>query len=81
LTFIHEGSNRLPTKIGDLVDYLEDTHRLRITVGYYYMTSVGQNALRSRRMLFGFQEQLRQLGIEMRVIDKRNGKGGTLTHA
>jgi hypothetical protein len=62
------------TRITDLVDYLEDTYLLRINVGYYYMTSVGVDALRSRRMLVGFQEQLRQLGIEMRVIDKRNGK-------
>jgi uncharacterized LabA/DUF88 family protein len=65
-------------RITDLVDYLEDTYRLRINVGYYYMTSIGQDALRSRGMLFGFQEQLRQLGIEMRVIDKRNGKGGNV---
>jgi hypothetical protein len=60
------------------VDYLEDACGLRIHVRYYYMTSVSQDALRSRKMLFGFQEQLRVLGIEMRVIDKRNGKGGNV---
>jgi uncharacterized LabA/DUF88 family protein len=65
-------------RIADLVDYLEDTYGLRINVGYYYLTSVGEDALRSRRILLGFQEQLRQLGIEMRVIDKRNGKGGNV---
>jgi uncharacterized LabA/DUF88 family protein len=65
-------------RIADLVDYLEDTYRLRINAGYYYLTSVGEDALRSRRMLFGFQEHLRQLGIELRVIDKRNGKGGNV---
>ena len=65
-------------RIADLVDYLEDACGLRIHVGYYYMTSVSQDALRSRRMLFGFQEQLRGLGIEMREIDKRNGKGGNV---
>jgi uncharacterized LabA/DUF88 family protein len=65
-------------RITDLVDYLEDTYGLRINVGYYYMTSIGQDALRSRGMLLGFQEQLRGLGIEMRVIDKRNGKGGNV---
>jgi hypothetical protein len=65
-------------RIADLVDYLEDAYRLRINVGYYYLMSVGVDALRSRRMLFGFQEQLRELGIEMRVIDKRNGKGGNI---
>jgi hypothetical protein len=29
-------------------------------------------------MLFGFREELRQLGIEMRIIDKCNGKGGNV---
>ncbi len=66
------------TRIGDLVDYFEDRYHLQTTLGYYYLTSVGQNALRSRRMLFGFLEQFRGLGIEMRVIDKRNGKGGNV---
>jgi hypothetical protein len=65
-------------RIADLVDYLEDTYRLRINVGHYYLTSVGVDALRSRRILFGFREQLRKLGIEMRVIEKRNGKGGNV---
>jgi uncharacterized LabA/DUF88 family protein len=65
-------------RIADLVDYLEDTYGRRIKVGYYYLTSVGVDALRSRRILLGFQEQLRQLGIKLRVIDKRNGKGGNV---
>jgi hypothetical protein len=47
-------------------------------VGYCQVTRVNEDASPSRRMLFGFQEQLRQLGIETRVIDKRNGKGGNV---
>lgn len=65
-------------RIADLLDYLGNTYRLRINLGRYYLTSVGVDALRSRGMLFGFREQLRQLGIEIRVIDKRNGKGGNV---
>ena len=34
--------------------------------------------LRRRKMLFEFKEQLRQLGIETLVVDKRNGKGGNV---
>lgn len=65
-------------RITDLVDNLEDTHSLRINLGHYYLTSVAMDALQNRRMLPGFREQLRQLGIELRVIDKRNGKGGNV---
>ncbi len=68
----------LLARIADLVDYLEDTYGLRIDLGCYYLTSVGVDVLRSRGMLFGFQEQLRGLGIELRVIDKQNGKGGNV---
>ena len=44
-------------KLGELVDYIEDRDDIRIHVGYYYITSVGEDALRSRRMLGGFKEQ------------------------
>jgi hypothetical protein len=49
-------------KLGELVDYIEDRDGLRIQVGYYYITSVCVDALRSRRMLGGFKEQSRLLG-------------------
>lgn len=65
-------------KLGELVDNLEDREGLRIQVGYYYMTSVGADALRNRRMLGGFEEQLRQLGIEMVIVEKRNDKSGNV---
>jgi uncharacterized LabA/DUF88 family protein len=65
-------------KLAELVDTLEDVHDLRIRVGYYYMTKLGEEALRNRRMLSGFNEQLRQLGIEMVVVEKWNGKGGNV---
>lgn len=65
-------------KLGELVDYIEDQDGLRIQAGYYYMTSVGVDALRSRRMLVGFKEQLRQLGIETVIVEKRNDKSGNV---
>jgi len=65
-------------KIGDLVDSIEDRYGLQIDVGYYYMTSVGEDTLRSRRMLAGFKEQLRQDGIEMVIVEKRNDKSGNV---
>lgn len=65
-------------KLGELVDDLEDTHRLRIRVGYFYMTSVGEDALRRRRMLGGFREQLRQFGVETVIVEKRNDKSGNV---
>ncbi len=65
-------------KLGELVDYLEDRDGLRIRVGYYYMTSVGVDALLSRRMLGGFKEQLRQLAIETVIVEKRNDKSGNI---
>ena len=65
-------------KLGELVDYIEDRDGLRIDVGQYYMTSVGEDALRSRRMLAGFKKQLRQLGIETVVVEKRNDKSGNV---
>jgi len=36
-------------RIADLVDYLEDRYGLQIDLGQYYLTSVGVDALRSRR--------------------------------
>jgi len=65
-------------KMGELVDYSEDVYHLRTYAGYYYMTRAGEEALRSRRMLGGFKEQLRQLGIETLVVEKWNGKGGNV---
>ncbi len=65
-------------RLGELVDYIEDRDGLRIQVGYYYMTSVGVDALRSRRLLGGFKEQLRQLSIEMVIVEKRNDKSGNV---
>lgn len=65
-------------KLGELVDYIEDQDGLRIQVGYYYMTSVAVEALRSRRMLAGFKEQLRQLGIQTVIVEKRNDKSGNV---
>lgn len=65
-------------KVGELVDYIEDQADLRIQVGYYYMTSIGVDALRSRRMLEGFKEQLRQLDIEAMIVEKRNDKSGNV---
>lgn len=65
-------------RLGELVDYLEDEYDLRIYVGHYYMTSVGEDALRSRRMLGGFKEQLRQLGVETVIVEKRNDKSGNV---
>lgn len=66
------------TRLGQLVDYIEDREGLQLQVGHYYMTSVGVDALRSRRMFVGFEEQLGQLGIEIVVIDKRNDKSGNV---
>jgi uncharacterized LabA/DUF88 family protein len=65
-------------KLGELVDYIEDRDDLRIHVAYYYFTSVGVDALRSRKMLVGFKEQLWQLGIETVVVEKRNDKSGNV---
>ena len=65
-------------RTADLVDYLEDAYGLRINLGYYYLTSVGVDALRSRRMLEGFKEELRQLGVETVVVQKRNDKSGNV---
>jgi uncharacterized LabA/DUF88 family protein len=65
-------------KIGDLVDSIEDNYGLQIDVGNYYMTSVGEDALRSRKMLGGFKEELRQLGIETVIVEKRNDKSGNV---
>ena len=65
-------------KLGELVDYIEDRDGLRIHVAYYYITSVGVDALRSRKMLVGFKEQLWQLGIETLVVEKRNDKSGNV---
>jgi hypothetical protein len=60
-------------KLGELVGYLQDMHHLQAHVDYY-VTSVGEDVLRSRRMLGGFNEQLGQLGIETLVVEKRNDK-------
>jgi hypothetical protein len=65
-------------KLGELVDYIEDRDGLRIEVRYYYITNVGVDALRSRKMLDGFKEQLRQLGIETVIVEKRNDKSGNV---
>ena len=65
-------------RLGELVDSIEDRNGLRIVVGYYYMTSVAVDALRSRKMLWGFKEQLRELGIEIVVVEKRNDKSGNI---
>lgn len=66
------------TKLGEVVDRIEDREGLRIQRGYYYMTSVGVDALRSRRMFVGFKEQLRSLGVEIVVVEKRNDKSGNV---
>lgn len=42
------------------------------------MSRAGEDALRSRRMLVGFKDQLRQLGIETFVVEKWNGKSGNV---
>lgn len=42
------------------------------------MTSVGVDALRSRKMLGGFKEQLRELRIEIVIVEKRNDKSGNI---
>jgi hypothetical protein len=68
----------IAVKLSELVDSIEDRDGLRIEVGYYYMTSVGADALRSRKMLCGFKEQLRQLGIEIVIVEKRNDKSGNV---
>ncbi len=65
-------------KLGELVDHIEDREGLQIQAGHYYMTSVGVGALRSRRMFVGFTEGLRQLGIEMVIVEKRNDKSGNV---
>jgi hypothetical protein len=65
-------------KLGEVVDYIEDRDGLRIEAGYYYMTSVGVYALRNRGMLEGFKQQLRQLGIEMVIVEERNDKSGNV---
>jgi uncharacterized LabA/DUF88 family protein len=65
-------------KLGELVDYLEDSYDLRIHLGYYYMTRVGEDALRRRRMLGGFKGQLGLLGIETLVVEKWNEKAGNV---
>jgi uncharacterized LabA/DUF88 family protein len=64
--------------LGELVDYIEDRDGLRVVLGYYYMTSTSVDALRSRRLFVGFKEQLRQLGIEMVIVEKRNDKSGNI---
>ncbi len=66
------------TKLGELVDQVEDREGLQIQAGYYYMTSVGVDALRSRRVFVGFNEQLGQLGIETVIVEKRNDKTGNV---
>lgn len=38
-------------RLGELVDFIEDRDGLRVEVGYYYMTSVAVDALRTRRIL------------------------------
>jgi uncharacterized LabA/DUF88 family protein len=65
-------------KLGELVDYLEDNYGLRTEVGYYYMTRIGEDALRSRRILWRFKGQLRLLGIETLVVEKWNEKAGNV---
>ncbi len=65
-------------KLGELVDSIEDRDGLRIEVGYYYITSVAVDALQSRKMLRGFKEQLRQLGVEIVIVEKRNDKSGNV---
>ena len=65
-------------RLGELVDNIEDRDGLRVVLGYYYMTSTGVDALRSRRLFVGFKEQLRQLGVEMVIVDKRNDKSGNI---
>lgn len=65
-------------KLGELVDYIEDRNGLRIQVGRYYLTSVGVDAMRSRRMFDGLKEQLRRLGIETVIVEKRNDKSGNV---
>jgi len=65
-------------KLGELVDYIEERSGLRIDVGRYYLTSVGEDVLRGRRMLGGFKEQLSQLGIETVIVEKRNDKSGNV---
>ena len=65
-------------KLGELLDYLEDTHYLRTYVAYCYMTSFGVESLRTRRILGGFKERLRQLGIETLIVKKRNDKTGNV---
>jgi uncharacterized LabA/DUF88 family protein len=42
------------------------------------MTSVGVDELQSRRMLAGFKEQLRQLGIGTVIVEKRNDTSGNV---
>ncbi len=71
-------SEYILAKLGELVDHIEDQDGLRIQVGQYYMTSVAVDALRGRRMLVGFREQLRQLGLETVVVEKRNDKSGNV---
>jgi uncharacterized LabA/DUF88 family protein len=71
-------SEYILANLGELVDYIEDQDGLRIRLGYCYMTSVGVDALRSRRMLGGFKELLRQLGIETVIVEKRNDKSGNV---
>ena len=65
-------------KLGELLDHLEDSYGLRIEVAYYYMTRVGEDALRSRRILWRFKGQLKLLGIETLVVEKWNEKAGNV---
>jgi uncharacterized LabA/DUF88 family protein len=57
-------------KIQGLVDFVEDTYRLRIYLGYYYMTKKGEEDLRRARLLEGFTNALRSLHIDTVVTDK-----------
>jgi hypothetical protein len=42
------------------------------------MSKVSDDPLRSRRTLGGFKEQLRQLSIEVAIVEKRNDKLGNV---
>lgn len=61
-----------------LVNRIEDHDNLEVEVGRYYLTRVGVDALRSLRVFEGFMEQLKQLGIEIVIVEKRNDKSGNV---
>jgi uncharacterized LabA/DUF88 family protein len=65
-------------RLGELVDHIEDREHLQVQAGYYYLTSVGVDALRNRRMFVVFEGQLGQLGIEIVIVEKRNDKSGNV---